>query len=284
MDTRIKERNFVLVKKASGEEEPFEVTKLVRSLQNTGADNQAIKEIVNHMIDFIYPGITTKKIYTVAFQLLSQKKTSAAIYYKLKQAIMELGPSGYPFEKFIGKIFEKQGYHVQVAQVVDGCCVKHEIDVIASKENIQHLVECKYRTAQEKNISIQTPLYVRARIDDIVKKRKTFDEFQTFSFEGWLVTNTRFSSDSIEYAKCAGLHLLGWDYPRGNALKEIIEKEKLYPLTVLGQLLKKEKQQLLDQGLVLCSEIAENPEVLEPFGLSRAKQKNLINELKEICL
>jgi len=278
------DNDIVWVKKASGEQQPFEKSKLERSLQNAGADNEIVHEIVSDIESWITPGITTKKIYSRAFQLLNQKKTFAAIYYKLKQAIMELGPTGYPFEIFIGKIFEKRGYKVQVGQVLEGFCIAHEMDVIATNDTIQHLVECKYRTAQESNISIQIPLYVRARIDDIVKKRKDTGEYKNHSFEGWLVTNTRFSPDSMHYGKCCGLNLLGWDFPLGNGLKDIIEKEKLYPLTVLKQLLKKDKQLLLSSGIVLCSEILAKPEILNPFQLTKAKHNALMKELKEICI
>jgi Holliday junction resolvase-like predicted endonuclease len=280
MGTISTKKEIILVKKASGEEEPFLISKLERSLQNAGADQDIVKEIVSDIENWVFSGITTKKIYSQAFQLLKQKKTLAAIYYKLKQAIMELGPTGYPFETFIGKIFENQGYKVQVAQIIEGFCVKHEMDVIATNKHTQHLVECKYRTAQEKNVSIQVPLYVRSRIDDIVKKRKALPEYQNHTFEGWIVTNTRFSPD---YGKCSDLHLLGWDYPIGNSLKDIVEKEKLYPLTVLNQLLKKEKQQLLERRIILCSEILAKPEVLDSFQLSKAKYKAVMKELIEIC-
>jgi len=282
-NTPNKSNGIILVKKASGLEEPFEVSKLERSLINSGADIEIVKDIVADIESWIFPGITTKKIYSKAFQLLNQRKTFAAIYYKLKRAIHELGPTGYPFETFIGKIFQKQGYNVQVGQVLEGKCITHEMDVIATNKKVQHLVECKYRSAQEKNISVQIPLYVRARIDDIVNKRRELAEFANLSFEGWLITNTRFSPDSAEYGLCSGLHLVGWDYPRGNGLKEIIEREKLYPLTVLKQLLKKEKQQLLDQGLVLCSDILDNLDVIKPFQLSKPKFKALMKELNEIC-
>lgn len=272
-----------MIKKASGEMEAFEKSKLERSLLNAGAEEEIIDEIVEDIENWIVPGITSKRIYSRAFQLLNKKKTNAAIYYKLKQAIAELGPSGYPFETFIGKIFEKQGYSVEVGKVLDGFCITHEMDVIATNKDTQHLVECKYRIGKEKHINIQIPLYVRARIDDIVKKRKLNPQLSELKFEGWVVTNTRFSPDSIDYSKCSGLHLLGWDFPKGNSLKDIIEKEKLYPLTVLKQLLKREKQQLLEQGFVLCIEILNKPEILAPFELSRPKHKALMKELKEIC-
>jgi len=281
--TKNKKSNVIMIKKASGEMEAFEKSKLQRSLLNAGAEEEIINEIVSDIENWIEHGFTSKKIYSRAFQLLNKKKTYAAIYYRLKQAIAELGPSGYPFETFIGKIFEKRGYSVETGKVLDGFCITHEMDVIATNKDTQHLVECKYRIGKEKHINIQIPLYVRARIDDIVRKRKLDPQFSKLKFEGWIATNTRFSPDCIEYSKCSGLHLLGWDFPEGNSLKDIIEKEKLYPLTVLKQLLKREKQQLLDQGFVLCSEILNNPEILSSFQLSNPKQKALMKELTEIC-
>lgn len=275
--------NVIYIKKASGQEELFDISKLERSLINAGADHSIVADIIEDINGWIFHGATTKKIYSRAFQLLKQKKTLAAIYYKLKQAIMELGPTGYPFETFIGKIFEKQGYEVLVGQTLEGYCVSHEMDVIATGKDIQHLVECKYRTAREKNITIQVPLYVRARIDDIIKKRKGLQEYQNLEFQGWVVTNTRFSSDSIDYARCSGLKLIGWDYPAGNSLKDIIEKERLYPLTLLGQLTVKEKQQLLEQGLVLCSELLKNPQLIDSLQLTKPKFNSLMRELREIC-
>jgi hypothetical protein len=103
------------------------------------------------------------------------------------------------------------------------------------------------------------PLYVRSRVDDIIKKRKESPDYNGFSFAGWVVTNTRFSLDSIQYGKCSGLHLLAWDYPNGNGLKETIERLKIYPVTVLSQLAHKDKQNLVNRGIVSCNQILKEP-------------------------
>ncbi len=276
------EKSNIFIRKASGEEELFETYKLERSLRNAGADNDLIEEIVKNIVDWLSVGLTTKKIYSRAFSLLRRTKTGAASRYKLKQAIMELGPTGYPFEKYIGKLFEQQGFEVKVGQIIYGTCVSHEMDVIATSKNVQHLVECKYSTDQGKQISVQVPLYVRSRVNDIISKRKTFPEYAGFSFEGWIVTNTRFSADSLQYGKCSGLHLLAWDYPNGNGLKELIERLKIYPITILSNLTRKEIQHLLAQDIITCSQIINNPEVLDSLQLSNAKYSALMNEINEI--
>jgi hypothetical protein len=100
-----------------GEKEPFRFSKLESSLRNAGTDNAAIREIINDIDGWIYPGVTTKKIYSRAFGLLKRIRGVAAVRYRLKQAIYDMGPTGYPFEYFISRIFELQGYSVQTDQI-----------------------------------------------------------------------------------------------------------------------------------------------------------------------
>jgi hypothetical protein len=278
----IQDKNVVLVIKASGEEEPFDIRKLEGSLFNAGAGDGLVKEITKDISEWIYSGVTTKKIYNRAFQLLKRIKNVTAIRYKLKQSMIDLGPTGYPFEYFIGKVFENMGYAVKVGQVLDGMCITHEMDVIATKDHQQHLVECKFRLDQGKIVSVQTSLYVRARIDDILKRYKADNKFEGYSFTGWVVTNTRFSSDCIKFGESTGLQMLGWDYPYGNGLKSIIEREKIYPITALTILSKKEKTQLLDQGVVTCEQLYNNLEVLDDIAFVRSKSTKLLKELNDI--
>lgn len=276
-------KNDIQVRKASGDEELFSMEKLERSLQNAGANYEQIRKIIADVGAWIYDGATTQKIYSRAFSILRRQKTSAALRYKLKKAMMEFGTTGYPFENFIGQLFQEQGFHTQVGIIVDGHCVTHEMDVIATKQNIQHLVECKYSKDQGKQVSVQVPLYVRSRVNDIISKRKELSEFQGFSFLGWVITNTRFSSDSIQYGECSGLKLLAWDYPAGNGLKELIEKLKIYPVTILHSLTKNEKQFLIDQEIVTCNQLAKATHILNSMRLNNKKLQAISVELDHIC-
>ncbi len=275
--------NKILVTKASGEKEVFDTDKLRSSLQRAGAEKELIDTIVKDIISWAIDGISTKKIYARAFSILRRKKAGPALKYKLKQAIMELGPTGYPFEHFVGILFKKKGLQVEVGQVIDGNCVTHEMDVIATGENTQDLVECKYHQYQGKQVSVQVPLYVRSRVDDIIRLRMKLPEYQGFNFQGWIFTNTRFTSDSIQFGKCSGLKLIAWDYPAGHGLKDMIEKENIFPITILNNLLKKEKEKLMEGGIVTCAVLRENLEALEAFELSNKKRRAIIQELDDIC-
>lgn len=272
---------IILIKKSSGEKEPFSVNKLINSLRKAGADEKIIMHVAVDIQSWIYDGVTTQKIYNRAFALLKKKKSHrVASHYKLKEALMELGPTGFPFEHFISKVMETMGYSTQVGQVIQGHCVTHEVDVVATKDNEQCFVECKYGLSTEKNVNVKVPLYIRSRVNDIINKREQSDEYKSYSFQGWLVTNTRFTSDATDYGICSGLHLLSWDYPTGNGLKDIIDREKIYPITVLQQLTKAQIQQMLGKGVVICHQLIDHPELITELELSKVKTNALMKELQ----
>ncbi|NPD44090.1 MULTISPECIES: restriction endonuclease [unclassified Lentimicrobium] len=273
----------IIIRKASGDEEIFEISKLERSLHNSGADRKSIMRVVHDIENWVYDGVTTKKIYSRAFSLLKRDKGSSAMRYKLKKAIFELGPTGYPFEQYMGQLFAKQGYEIEVGVVVNGHCLSHEMDVVATKKHIQHIMECKYHKDQGKTVSIQVPLYVRSRVNDIIRKREQMPEFEGLSFKAWVVTNTRFSPDSIKYGNCSGMKLLAWDYPQGHGLKDMIERVKVFPITVLTQLTKKEKLSLMDKDIISCEQLLKNQDLLTPLNLPIKKQTRLLDELHHIC-
>ncbi len=284
MNTTSSQNKLLLVRKASGEFEPFAIEKLKQSLHNAGAEKETVSMIIKDIEDWIFSGVTTKQIYSRAFKILRRERAHSAMRYRLKEAIFALGPTGYPFEQFIGQLFEKQGCDIEVGVVLDGYSVTHEMDVIANKEGVQNLVECKYHKDQGKQVSVQVPLYVRSRVNDIVRKRQKMPEYQDLAFKGWVVTNTRFTADSIRYAKYNDLHLLAWDYPQNKGLKFLVEDLKLYPLTILHKLTRKEKQVLMKQGIVTCAQLLNDMSHLEKLNLTKKKQMALHQELMDICI
>ena len=274
---------YPLIQKESGESQPFLPSKLKASLYRAGAESILIDEITREIESWLTDGTTTKQIYRRAFNLLRKKRRSMAARYSLKKAIMELGPSGYPFEHFIGHIFRFKGFDVEVGQTVNGKCVTHEVDVIASDNENQHLVECKYHNSQGKFSSVQVPLYIRSRVNDIIETRQALPEYKGLRFHGWVVTNTRFTSDAMNYGRCSGLNLMSWDYPEKDSLKALIEKYHAFPVTTLTQLTKAHKQHLLNKGIVLCSELNSHQEELDALQIPAAKQRKIMMELEDLC-
>ncbi len=281
-NTHSAQHDQILIRKASGEDEAFSEEKLRRSLFNAGARPETVDHIINDLKSWIYHGITSRRIYAHAFDMLRKERTAASLRYRLKHAILELGPTGYPFERFIGLLFEHMGYSTEVGVVVPGNCVTHEMDVIATRESLQHLVECKYHKDQGSHVGVQVPLYVRSRVNDIIHRREAESDYAGFSFKGWVVTNTRFSEDARAFGECAGLNLLAWNYPAGKGLKEQIESYRIYPVTVLKSLSLKDKQALMNRGVVTCEQLWKDKHILERMALGTTKIRPVMRELAHI--
>lgn len=272
----------LLVTKASGERHPFSEQKLLASLRRAGADTDQAEKILEEVKLCLYEGITTRKIYRIAFALLKTASRHVAARYHLKHALMELGPSGYPFERYIGELLQFEGYRTETAQMLEGKCVTHEIDIIARNARKLLLTECKYHNYQGISCDVKIPLYVHARFLDLTTHGKVAGH-ETQESECWIVTNTRFTDDALKYAACTGLHLLAWDFPSGNGLKDRIDKLGLYPVTCLTSLTKAEKQLLLGRGVVLCGEIEDNGMLLKSLGIKPARAMVVLNEVDQLC-
>ncbi|HAH57979.1 MAG: restriction endonuclease [Lentimicrobium sp.] len=272
----------ISVRKASGELEVFSEEKLYQSLHNAGAGDPLISWVIEQIRPQLVQGVTTRKIYQLAFKLLRQKIGVLASRYSLKEAIMELGPTGFPFEKFVSEVFRAQGFNTLTGQIIQGRCVTHEVDVVAWKDNLQLLIECKYHNTAGRICHVQVPLYIHSRFNDVryMWQRETQSEGK--NYEGWIVTNTRYTSDAQDYGKCAGLHLVGWDYPRNGNLKNRIEMAGLFPVTAISQLNHRQKQSLLDADILLCRQLLEQPEQLIKAGIKPRMADKILDEVQQL--
>lgn len=267
----------------SGEKDTFSIDKLRHSLQRTGADEHTIDTIIKKVSEELYQGISTKEIYNRAFALLKKKKSYFASKYKLKKAIYELGPTGFPFERFVGSILKYSGYKIEISKTLQGKCVSHEIDVVAHKNGDTTIIECKYHSDPSLKCNVKVPLYINSRYTDVKEYWNSNPKNGTTLTEGWVVTNTRFTKDAINYGKCCGLYLLSWDYPKNDSLKDRIDRLGLYPITVSTLLTKREKQFLLNRNVVLCRELVGDHFYLDHLGISEVRKEKILNEIKMLC-
>jgi len=271
------------ITKSSGEKVKFSLDKLRTSLKRTGADKETINQIIDNVRDELYQGISTKEIYNRAFALLKKKKSYLASKYKLKKAIYELGPTGFPFERFVSAILKYSGYKTDVGEILQGKCVKHEVDVIAHKKNETTIIECKFHSEQGPNCNVKIPLYINSRYQDIKTHWDANPKNDTILTKGWLVTNTRFTEDALQYGNCCGLYLLSWDYPKSDGLKDRIDRLGLYPITVSTLLSNREKQFLLSRNVVLCRDLIGDIFYLDHLGISEIRKEKILNEISQLC-
>ena len=278
----IEQNSNIQIIKQSGQKAKFSIGKLKNSLRKSGADEALVNEIANKVRDELYQNISTKEIYNRAFALLKKKKKGYASKYKLKKAIYELGPTGFPFEKFVGAILFYRGYEVKIGQILQGKCVTHEVDVIAHKNDQYVVAECKFHSEEGRNCNVKVPLYINSRYWDILNFYGDGKNSNKPN-EGWVVTNTRFTEDALIYGKCVGLYLLSWDFPKDNGIKDRIDRLGLYPITVSTLLSQREKQFLLSRDVVLCKQLIDDHFYLDHLGVSEKRKVRILEEINILC-
>ncbi len=250
----------IFVKKNSGELELYNPRKVERSCIKAGASKEEAEEIIKEIEKILYDGITTKEIYNEVLRLLSEKNAVAGVKYRLKEAIMNLGPEGFAFETFFSKILNNLGYKTILRAFVKGLCVTHEIDIIAEKyanNQIERvMVECKYHNLTGIYTGLKETLYTYARFLDLKDgwKKGLCEKFN----EAWLVTNTKFSEEAKEYAKCKEMKIIGWNYPPNQGLETLIENNKrLYPITILSNVKKIDLKKFSSANLIVINDVLE---------------------------
>lgn len=234
--------------KANGESEKFSSDKVITSLRRSGASNKEIKQILKEVYPNIRDGMRTKDLYQMVYHSLAKlegRGKYVATRYSLKKAISELGPTGFPFEQLVAGVLTKLGYKTETNLVLQGECVGHEIDISALKENDKYMIEAKFHKKMGYKTDIKTALYVYARFLDLQKQ---------FSIP-WIFTNTKVTSEVTKYALCKNIKVTSWDYPKGEGLRDLIDKAHLHPITSLSELDSMTKQNLLDHNVIFIKDL-----------------------------
>jgi len=262
-------KNFV-IKKRCHDFEPFDLSKLEKSLKRSGATQTMCNEILNEISPKIRDRSTSAKLFQLASKSLAKKSKILAANYHLVRAIYDLGPTGYPFEVLCSEMLKKKGFKTSVGQILQGKYVRHEIDVIATRGDANILCECKFHNKNTGKSNVKVPLYIRSRFLDILEEHgnDSYDAFAIFS-------NTTFSKDAITYAEGVNLKLFSMNYPRKNTFVDHIIRYKIYPITCLKMLRKKDAAFLLNKGVVVIKQLKENIDLLVERNLGN-KEINAI--------
>jgi len=270
---------YPLIRKTDGSLEEFNPRKLRRSLKRVGVGRAVRDRVVQHIEAELSDGMSTNDIYKHAFELLRQfehEHPVAAARYSIKRAILDLGPSGFPFEQFIAGVMRAHGAQdVQTGVLLQGKCVAHEVDVVGILENKRFGMELKFHNSLGTKTDLKVALYVKARWDDLAQ-----GQGGNHVDQGWLVTNTRFTHNVIKYVQCSkAMKLLGWNYPYHRGLEVLIEEAHLHPITLLTTLNNREKRALLDANVVLCKDLHGRADILRDIGVKKRKIDAVLSQV-----
>lgn len=261
----------LFVVKKSGEKEEYDEKKVIRSMNRVGVPEDLQPEILRHIEgQFKNNELPADILFEQILQYLEPRDRKSSLRFNLRQAIFELGPSGFPFEQYLAQIFKEQGYKVETGLLMQGDCVKHEVDLLLEKDGHREIVEAKFHNHHVVKSDVQTALYTYARFLD-VKQKNDIDNV-------WLITNTKLTVDAMAYCQCKGIPAIAWNYPERDNLQDFVENPKMYPITILNSLSEQEKRRLIEKNVVLCRDLitkSEN-ELSDPLirdeSLKRAKE------------
>jgi len=241
-----------LITKFDGTTEPYNEEKIRNSATRVGVSESLQEEMLKSIRDRLYDSISTREIFSMIKEFLHNSGSShLALKYNLKLALAQLGPSGYPFEKYIALLLAEQGYHTITNQIIMGSCVSHEVDVLATKDHITYFIEAKFHKNHGQRTDVRVTLYIKSRYEDLKSNWKNGES------KPWIITNTRFSTDAIKYAECQNIRLTSWAYPKGCGIADMIETTGLHPITILDNLSDEDKTRLVTSGIVTCRQLID---------------------------
>lgn len=240
---------MIQVIKVDGGREPYSEDKIRASAARVGVPPALQEAMLKEIRTKLYDGISTSDIFATIKQYLAKSpEPYLAAKYNLKSALALLGPSGYPFEQYLAHLLTNLGFTVKTNQVIEGSCVAHEVDLLAVKDGVTHFVEAKFHTRPAQRTDVKVTLYIRARYEDLAAKAVGVTK-------PWIITNTRFTTEAVKYARCRDIQLTSWGYPKGEGIMDLIEQTHLHPITILSGLTKEDLRLLFSQDIVVCRQL-----------------------------
>ena len=245
--------------------------------------SRAIGEaIANDIEKKVYPNMDTKKILQMIFRLLKKHKPIIAHQLDLRKALSLLNPAP-DFEQYIQLLLREHDYTVTNNQIIHGKCVEHEIDAIATKNNITYIVEVKHHFKYHTPTSLDVSRISRAVFEDITEGHQIGLNNQKID-QAMIICNTKLSEHAKQYADCRGIKHIGWSSPKDHDLQTMIKEKKLYPITILKELNTQTRNKLTSKGILLLRQLIKiHPALLSRHtGISREELDSMISYSKAI--
>ncbi|MBP9763388.1 MAG: restriction endonuclease [Candidatus Pacebacteria bacterium] len=271
--------------KSDGTKELFDSNKLLGSLLRARASKTIAEDIVEKINKEIRENMTTSQIYDRAFDLLNNRSKRTAMKYSIRRSVLNLGPTGFPFEKYIAEIFKAKGYETRTGQMLQGKCLEHEVDMVAWNDKELIVAEIKFHNEINAKSDTKVALYVKARFDDLKSENFKIAGKNRKIGRAMLITNTKFTTNAKKYVQCVGtFEMISWDYPSKDNLFDLIEETQMHPMTCIPTLTKKNQQDLLKKGIVNCMSLKNKSSALKEVGVSDEKINDILENIETLCM
>ena len=271
----------IFVNKANGKKQLFEKEKIEKTCLRMGATHEIARIVANKIEEQVYNCIETRKILGMIFNELSKHKPSVKYQTCLRKGLSLMKPKP-DFEHFVHILLNKYGYEVSPNQIIQGRCIDHEIDALATKDGKTTLVEVKHHYNYHTPTGLDESRIVRAVFEDITEGFEAGLNNLDIS-RSMIICNTKFSEHAKRYAECRGIQKIGWSSPSDRSLQDMIEEKRLYPIHCLKGLSTKSKEKLTATGIILVSQLAaKTPKELGNTGIPMETLTDLVNKARII--
>ena len=259
---------MIHVRKADGRLEPYDRSKVLRTLLHLGFDRSKAEQLEKAVSEKVYDGMPTSEILSLIYELAREFRPEIAHLRDIREAISAMRPKP-DFEEYARMVLRAAGYLVEPGRVLEGRCVSHEIDGIAFREDEAYVVEVKHHVNHHAYTGLGTVLELWAALEDLKEGFRLGLHPYHFT-SAILVCNTKISLHAERYARCKRIMYMGWRYPRAFALSDIVSEKKLYPITMLKTLPQAVIEKLGDRGVVTLDQLRkmESEDLAKLIGVS----------------
>jgi hypothetical protein len=243
----------IRVKKADGSLQLFDREKVARTCLRMGANKHAADEIAEKVERRLYDGISSAKILQIIFQFMRRHKPTVGNIFDLRKGLSLMTPKP-EFEVFVQALLARSGFEVSPNRLLNGKCVEHEVDAIARKDGFTFFVEAKHHSRYHTPTGLDESRIARAVLEDVVEGF-ALGKSDLKIDRAMIVTNTRYSSQALQYGACRNILQIGWSSPKNQGLQRLISGRNLFPLSCLRGLSMDFRLKLALSGIVLFEQL-----------------------------
>jgi hypothetical protein len=262
--------------KADGQEEEFQPDKIIKTCLRADASIETAREIAEEISKNLQEGTTTHEIYEMILSGLRKRRDKSSLLFTLRESISRLDSTC--FELYAKRILEAHGYQCKWNAIIRGKSVEHQVDIIATGSKM-FLVECKHHVNYHRFCSLGNLLQVQARLEDI--KDGFRDGKNKYGFDyAWMLTNTKFSEHAKMYAEAKDIRLTGWRYKGEDALEDLIQSKKIFPVTIL-RCSAEIKRYMLNNEIITLQDLIDANRI-KPKDIEKSKLEGLIRQAEKL--
>jgi Holliday junction resolvase-like predicted endonuclease len=272
----------ILVTKYDGTKQPFSKQKIVKTCIRMGATPEQAKEIADQIENKLYNGIPTRRILQMIYNRLKKHKPKMKLQTDLRRSLSLLR-SAPDFERYVQLLLKEHGYDVMPNQIIQGRCVTHEVDAIATKNNKTCFVEVKHHFKYHTPTSLDVSRIARAVYEDVTEGYTLGKNNLKIDY-AMIVCNTKLSEHAKKYANCRNIQHIAWSTATNQDLQTLIETKKLYPVTFLKQVNTNTRDRLTANGIVMLKQLTQQSitELKAKTALSTDKLASIIEAARTI--